>query len=342
MKAAIRIALCVFSLLVAVQPARAFLHMVKDGPQERAKLVEKCEKLFEAGKFTELDKLAARMRREQSRLPEGLWEIGGFYVGIIGGLDKKGDRAEQFAQLDRWEKAVPGSITARIARAREMVAWAWDARGTKFANEMDDQGKPAITDEAWKTFAERLAMARKILESDSALKQCPVYYTTMLTIAKGEGWSRPDTERLFQEGIALAPTFEGIHAGYADYLQLKWYGETPTEWQEVAARMADELKDRGGASNYTRLMWARYGPAHVKPETFARTRIDWARMKAGFLEMEQTSPGSRWNKNAFAYYAYAAGDKVTARRLFTELDNDYAKEIWRTRETYKQARAWAE
>lgn len=332
--------LCVCSLLGFALPARA-LSLVKDGPPLRTKLRMESQELFAAEKFAELDARADRMRRERSRLPEGLWELGFLYGGTTNDPEKVQDRAAQFARIARWEKAMPHSITARVLHARVLVAYAWDARGKTFSDAMTDDGKPVITDDAWKLFAERLASARKVLESDPALKQCPVYYTTMLIIAKGEGWSRADTERLFREGVALAPDFEGIHFNYSDYLQPKWYGASSKEWLQVAARMADELKERGGAGNYTRLVWARLSPARVTPDNFAKSGIDWERMKAGFLELERTAPGSEWNKNAFCYYAFAAGDKATAKRLFAALDGDYAKEIWRTREAYKKARDWA-
>src|SRR6266403_5606744 len=96
----------------------------------------------------------------------------------------------------------PRSITAYVAQADFLTDYAWHARGTGYSNK--------VTKEGWRLFAERLAKARESLEKSMNFEpKCPMWWRVCITLARGQGWSRDDFEKLFQAAKAFEPQFWG-------------------------------------------------------------------------------------------------------------------------------------
>jgi hypothetical protein len=247
-------------------------------------------------------------------------------------IEMSDDFPAAFARFERWERANPNSITARIAHAAALVSYAWVARGDGMAN--------TVTAEGGRLFEQRLKQARMLLESDDALKKCPGYYSTLMTVALGQGWPRKDYDRLFEEAVALAPDYEMFYFFKANFLQEKWYGTSPDEWHRFALSAAAATKKEHGQSLYTRIVWSIHGPGMTRMAAFKAAGVDWPRMRQGFEDIAREYPDSLWNKNAFCFYAFAADDKATARRLFGELAGRYSQEIWGSAEVFRQTERW--
>ena len=128
-------------------------------------------------KFVELDCLADRARSGKERLPGGLWKIHLLYLGLRQPVPypvhaTQEDWTDLLQRLQRWAKARPESITARVALALAYLDYASDARGSGYANTVGESG--------WKLFGERTAEARRILEEASKLAaECPEWYVAM-------------------------------------------------------------------------------------------------------------------------------------------------------------------
>src|SRR5712671_5455080 len=155
--------------------------------------------------FDDLESFANEVRSKKTTMPGGDWVLSLLYDSIDepaagSGADEPGWKAH-FALLDEWKAKYPKSITARVAYARSMVSYAWKARTDKYA--------AAVTSAQWKLFFERLGEARKVLvDAGTELDEpCPVWYSTMLTIANGEGWERDDYMRTFNEAVEFEPTY---------------------------------------------------------------------------------------------------------------------------------------
>jgi len=233
--------------------------------------------------------------------------------------------------VDRWEKKYPGSITAQIVHARMLVNYAWEARGAGWAD--------TVTDEGWGVFFERLNEARAMLDKNPKAKSCPGYYSTMMTVALGQSWPRDDFDRLFAEAVSLAPDDEVLYFRKSYFLQPKWYGQ-PGEWLKFAAEAAASTSSQLGMELYTRIVWSTIGTGNIR--ALQQNGVDWPKMRQGFEDMARRYPGSLWNKNAYCYYAYAAHDRDTVRRLMVELQGQYEPAIWRSEGLFETAMAWAD
>ncbi len=279
--------------------------------------------------------MADKMRREKSRVPQGWWKLAWFYGALEIGVDEREttDWPALFGLFERWERAAPSSITARVVHASTLVNYAWKARGSAYANEVSREGL--------RLFEQRLGQARALLESDPVLKKCPGYYATMMTIALGQGWRRSDYDRLFAEAVALAPDYETFYFRKAYFLQEKWYGTSPDEWHRFALSAAAATEKEHGQSFYTRIVWSIHGPGMSRVTEFKQAGVDWLRMRDGFGDIAREYPDSLWNKNAFCFYAFAADDKATARRLFDELAGRYAVDIWGSPAAFSRVAQWA-
>ncbi|HEY2626955.1 MAG TPA: DUF4034 domain-containing protein [Candidatus Udaeobacter sp.] len=155
----------------------------------------KTRSLYNASKFDELEALAAQIRADRTRFGNGSWKIAQFYESLA----CRSDEPESMWQLherihENWDAAKPRSITASVAHAGFLIDYAWHARGSGYSNK--------VTKEGWRLFAERLAKASEILEKSINFNpKCPVWWRICMTLAKGQGWSREDFEKLLNHNF---------------------------------------------------------------------------------------------------------------------------------------------
>lgn len=316
--------------LLGVADLRAFQKLEEGGP-ERAAFTRAVYELFVDEEFELLDRMADKLLQEKSRFPDGTWKLAAFYRSFHAASgDTKVNWHELWARFGRWEKKNPQSATARVMHAQMMANYAWEARGGGFAD--------TVSGEGWNMFADRLRIARDILEADAFLKKVPGYYSSMMLVALGQGWPKDKAEALFIEAAVLARDYEDFYFRRAYYLQPKWHGE-PGEWLRFAEEAAETTKEQWGRGFYARVVWGTLGTPSKK--RYQEAGIDWAKFKQGFEDLVQRTPDSLWNKNAFCYFACMADDRETARRLFEELQDSYAPSIWGEEETFAYNKRWA-
>ena len=287
--------------------------------------------LFAKEDFASLDKMADELWRTHARMPDGLWKLSLFYGAMNVAPDQGGTNNwdDYFARIGRWEKHFPASATARIVHARALTSYAWDARGTGSADTVTAQGK--------QLFAERLAQARAVLDSDPALRAWPGYYQMMIELALDQGWARAEYERLFAAAAQLAPDYETFY-----FLEAKWHGAVGIGWHHFALNIAKATEAQYGQAFYARIVWAAIAATPSNLPTFQASLVDWPRMRTGFHDLARQYPNSLWNENAFCFYAWAARDRPTARQLFDDLKGRYAPDIWQSAENFQLAEAWAQ
>jgi Domain of unknown function (DUF4034) len=195
-------------------------------------------------KFAELDCLADHARSGRERLPGGLWKIQLLYQGLRQPVSlpmhaTQEDWTYLLQRLQKWVKACPKSITARVALALAYVDYASDARGSGYAN--------TVTETGWKLFGERTAEAKRILEEASKLPtKCPEWYVAMQMVSINEGWSVTEARALFEEASKFEPEYYIYARDLAMYLLPKWSGEagdTEKFVQEVADRIGGDKGD---------------------------------------------------------------------------------------------------
>jgi hypothetical protein len=258
------------------------------------------------------------MLERQERLPDGSWKLAATLDGL-GELFQLQLNWELHAFLiDRWRKESPSSSNAAIIDALYWYKYAWEARGGGYAS--------AISAKALEVFRLRLANARRVLEQTKAFAgNNPYWYTLMLGIATGEGWSLDQQIAIFKEATARQPLFDPSYARMMQRLTPRWGGsiEQAQSFVATAVKLTEALE---GKTLNARL-YSVYAATESNRQPFSDLEIPWPLMKAGFDDLIQSYP-SPWNINAYARFACQAGDKTTFLGLLPRLENVYRVYAW--------------
>jgi hypothetical protein len=290
--------------------------------------------------FDDLESFANEIRNRKTMMVGGQWVLSLFYESIEdpaagASVDDPGWK-DHFALLDEWKAKYPESITARVAYARSMVNYAWKARTGKFA--------PAVSAAQWKVFYERLEGARKILidaNSEIGGTTCPGWYSTMLTIANGEGWKRKDYMRTFEEAVEFEPTYGTYYHQLAVHLSPQWDGK-PGEWAAVLAAVTEkqgtEEADAMLQLTFDTVIAEDCDCLDINPEI----RKYWPQIKRGFHAREKLYKATFGDMNHITHMAYIAGDREEARAMFQQLKNHVNPGFWgNDAKLLAKAQAWA-
>ena len=301
---------------------------VTQTPEEKEKqeIKDLAKSLFSAKDFDRLDALAKKHRESKEHYADGVWKLNEVYGGLY--LDKQASDAqwkEHLAALQDWVTAKPGSITARVALADELVTYAWKARGGGYAK--------TVTREGWKLFGERLKQAADVLaEARSFKESCPRWWSVRLTIALGLGADRADYDRIFNEAIAFDPTYTIYYTRKSYYLLPRWHGR-PREWEAFLTRAADNLGGEDGDVLYARVVWSLHS-YRAFSNIFDENRISWERTEKGFEVLAKRYPDSLAVKSERAYLAGLAGDLPKVRGYYDALDGKVDLSVWDSRDSF--------
>lgn len=243
-----------------------------------------------AEKFSLLDRLASEVRASKERFPGGAWKLNAFYVGLGG--PGQGDNAPPIGwelhinKLEKWLSQSPDSLTAHVAMGETLLNYAWQARGSGLSH--------TVTEEGWQLYSERVAMAGEVLNDARRLSEkCPHWYVSMLRMAQDTGWEMPRFNQLFDEAVALEPTYYYYHRVKAMNLLPRWHGQ-PGQWERFIDEASSKLGGTQGAMLYylvTSHMRKMFGR-----NFFEQNQVSWPRMKEGYLAVAKTY-GTDWERN---------------------------------------------
>ena len=293
------------------------------------------EGILKEEKFAELDCLADRARSGRERLPGGLWKITLLYEGLSQPVSYPVHATQEdwtflLQRLQKWVKARPESITARVALALAYLHYADDARGNGYANTVSESG--------WKLFGERTAEAKRILEEASKLPtKCPEWYVAMQLVSMNEGSSVEEERALFEEANKFEPEYYIYARDLASYLLPKWSGEAG-DTEKFVQQIADRIGGDNGDILYFQIASANYVICGCKnnPE------LSWDRIKRGFEASEKRYGVSMLSLNRIAYLAsyYGERDPIYANKIFPRIGEQWDPETWGSKETFEQMKQW--
>lgn len=303
----------------------------KDGEVARKAWMAKLRILFDQGKYAELEKIAQKIRQNKEHFPDGAHKIRSFYRAF----DKPTTKNDEswlniLARIEAWQKAFPESITPRIAKAIVWDEYAWDARGSGFANKVTEQG--------WELFNERLNKAHELVEKAPlrSSDDCPMRHEILLSPSYSSDLGT--FEKKFRDAIAFDPSYLAFYDKKAENLLPRWHGTSGD-----SIRFADEAVSLApknlGMIVYARIMWFLWVRNEIN--TFKEPGVSWEKVKQGYRDLEKKYPNSPWNLNWFCRLACNAGDKETAQVLFKRIGSSPYIEAWGNRAKFEEWRQWA-
>jgi hypothetical protein len=297
--------------------------------------IDTASRILKQEKFVELDCLADQARSGKERLPGGLWKIHLLYQGLRYPVQypvhaTPEDWTGLLQRLQRWIKARPESITARVALALAYLGDASDARGSGYANTVSESG--------WKLFAERTAEAQRILKEASKLTgKCPEWYVAMQMVSVNQGWSVADARALFEEANKFEPEYYTYARDLAYYLLPKWSGKAG-DTEKFLQEAADRIGGDKGDILYFQVAAANY----VICGCDDNPDLAWDRIKRGFEASEKHYGVSMENLNRIAYLASYFGerDPVYADKILTRIGDQWDAETWGSQEDFEKMKQW--
>ncbi|MEO8388664.1 I78 family peptidase inhibitor [Polaromonas sp.] len=298
--------------------------------------IEDVVKLYKAGDFYALDKLATKLRIEKNRTPSGRWYLGWFYANLDAAILEGNNTETQWSavesKLNRWIADCPQSATAPIALATAQESHAWALRGNGFAS--------TVTSEGWEGFAKHMAISRNTLETNKRISSDdPQWYVVMLRVALAQGWKQEKYWALYEEALLKEPLYYGTYFQAAERLIPMW-GGSMEEIRDFAKNAVKRTASTEGKGMYARIYWAmshRIAPAQFLAGS--GESATWADMRAGFRDVIKSYP-SDFNKNAFAQYACRFGDVDTFLAVFNSFQGRLDDVIW-TGNTFQECKEWA-
>ena len=284
-------------------------------------------------RFDELEQLTSALRQEKLEFYAGYSKLSMVY----GYLDGPGDQADDsvwkqyIVKLEKWAEAHPQSPTPLVALANTYKGWAWKARGSGYGNTVTKQGR--------KLFRDRLDNARRYLNAADRLPtKDPEVYHALIRVAMGLGWPKGEMEAVFNKGVAIEPNYLQLYHAKAYYLLPRWRGD-PGDWEEFANAAADARGSEDGEILYMTI--ARSQAWSEGDEFFRHTRISYERMKRGFEASLRRYPNFVSEMNSFCYFACIAGDRATAKVLFSKIAGRWEKDVWEQKGNFVRWQNWA-
>jgi hypothetical protein len=296
--------------------------------------VVETKRLLEHGEFEVLDRRLAAARRDKARDIDGAWILKVDYDALAQHDNTEAAVLDKVAIFRRWARARPDSITPRVLLGRVLMDYAWLGRGAAYANQTSPQ--------QFATFIQRLRVARRELELAERLKEkCPELYVRFIKLSMGQGLPREQAYAYFRRGQSLEPQYPYLYGMMANYLLPKWGGEQG-EFERFVERIVSD--DPGGIG---RELAAR--TAHFLMDQFSEngaaffreSDLSWSIVRDGERDIIKRYPDSNLDRNLFAFFACAAGDKKTARDLFDQIGDDFSVKVWGNRVVYEHSRRWA-
>lgn len=269
--------------------------------------------------FDLIDRAANTARISKEKLPGGTWKLQQVYTLIRSPLYPTSDYDwnQHLSLLQQWAQAKPDSQTAKVALAASYVSFAWNARGTGYAN--------TVSPENWKLFDMRLARAKEILLSARGPKVCPRWYSEMLAIALGQSWDRESYEKLFIEAIKNEPTWYEYYTQKLVALLPQWSLQ-PEASNAYIDSFALEQDDADNAIIYFLL---EESTTYYDRDRAAKPVANYPAFKKGFLNLKKTYGVTAEDVNWACAKAVQAGDSSFAAELFPTLKGDPNLQVWK-------------
>jgi hypothetical protein len=317
-----------YCLLRAAETKRRFAKAVPTAMQEADALLD------QAGKY--LAQTAADPTVSRSELVD--------LFGVLTDASKsiKGDgKTAWLAAYEPLIKTLPDQGLLLTLQARFSVDYAWEARGSGYANTVKAEG--------WELFGERLDLAVQAGEAAFAADpHNPEVCLIMMTAELGRGKGIAELDKWFNRAVAADPGCSAAYDAKLQYLEPKWYGNTVDDMitfarEASSAAVAAGQWDAGvpliivaahlDASHY------RDGSPKSVPQTryFRGNETVWKDIQAVYPEYIKRYPDSLYHRSRYAQLAIWCGHPQEAREQFDHMGKRFSYGWFRNDATYAKA-----
>jgi hypothetical protein len=290
-----------------------------DGPAALRSVGWRAQSAYGGGQFAKFDQLIETLSQADQLTDDGMPQVWGVSQGLWELLYQWKNWQFNLDKIAEWRKEIPDSYGADFAEATLWRAWGWHARGDTLAS--------TVTPEGWKLFGEKLARADRVLERSKAwASKSPLWYQLRLSVARDMNWDRKRYQALFDEATLRFPWYVPLYLSAANYLSPKWGGS----YEEVDKLARRTIATPFGNDNslYTRIYWDLTDQEGPEFDLFRDSHADWSLMKAGFDGLLKRYPKSKWNLNAYAYFACRANDGAAYGELRARIGRDLVPSAW--------------
>lgn len=248
-----------------------------------------------------------------------------------------GDRKMFFDAIDApLQKAMPDKALPHLIRGKFYIRYAWDARGSGWAN--------TVTPDGWKLMHERLLEAQKALEKAWELDPyCWQAADQMLTVALGENWTYQQMDVWFNRAVAVEPAERQIYSDKLYFLEPKWHGSP-----QAMIKFGRQCRDGRywGAeipfvllTAYDRLL--EYLPPGQRELFFQQEPAVWADVQSLYVPYLKANPESAPARSSYCNYACRTAHWDEAAKQFEILGDQAEPSRFGGRAQMEQYRATA-
>ncbi len=209
------------------------------------------------------------------------------------------------------DQALPNDPAALALKGRFYVQYAWEARGSGWANTVTPQG--------WKDFADRLATANRCLTRSWELDpDSPVAATEMLTVVLGQGGPPGAMDLWFGRAMAADPDNATACYSKLTILEPKWGGDP-----DAMLRFGHDCLAGGNWHSWVPLVLvdvhARLAGYAPDPAAYYLQPGVWEDLRATYAGYLKQYPDNDGLRNKFAYYAVRCHQWKAADEQFKRL-----------------------
>lgn len=239
--------------------------------------------------------------------------------------------------MDFWVKHDPDSYLSFLAKGDFYVNYAWQARGTGFAN--------TVTEEGRKKFRDRLRVAEQCFIRAYQLNPTdPRAPTGLLAVVRGQSKPRAEMEDWYQKAIEADPRHYAPYKAKLTYLKPQWYGSVEEMFafaRECSENAPEESRVAMLILDAHHLMYYRSGDnKKQRLKYYGRPEV-WQEIRTAYENFLFEHPNSRWDRNFLARHACYARDYEEAVRQFDIIGDDIEEECWESDKEFHSYKAKA-
>jgi hypothetical protein len=253
------------------------------------------------------------------------------YVTLLGTLlatsttDRQGRSSEDV--LKQWIEDRPDSALPKLALAVHYEHLGWQARGSGFADQVDE--------EAWEVLEENLQKAEDVLADIEPNAQTPpAYFTIAIDVNKGLGGDPDRFEEIVDQLLKFAPEYLPAHCSAVEHLLPRWHGapgSAEAYATYVAGHIADKSGDEAGDKAYALIAMRLACFAGVFEDEragFQAFGFDEERIERGLEEWLAERPGDLHIIGGLLFTAWLREQPEDVLRYYDMYHNAYLRTPW--------------